>query len=450
MGGENVRAFPRLLRTCVSKRSLAEGKLIHAHIIKSGIQHDIYLGNNLVHMYVRCTSIVDARQVFDKMPERNTISWTAMIAGYAQNNYGEEALKLYCEMHRIDMQANQFTFASVLRACARLAALDQGRQIHAHIIGTEFESNVFVGSALVDMYAKCRNIDDARNMFEKMSERDAVSWNAMIAGYALNGHGEEALNHFNHMQNAGIKPYQATFSSVLMACATLIFLEPGKQVHGHTIKTGLESDVFVGSALLDMYAKCGSIQDAQNVFGKITARDAISWNAMIAGYAHHGLGKEVLRVFKQMKREGMKPNSSTFISVLSACSHAGLVEEGHGHFDSMFRDHEVTPKMEHYACMVDLLGRAGCLDEAHDFIRKMPFEPGVVTWRTLLGACRIHGDVVLAEHAAKRIFKLEPQDTPTWVLLSNVYAAACRWDDVSKVRKIMKDRGMIRNEPERS
>eukprot|EP01018_Ginkgo_biloba_P029523 Gb_22658 [translate_table: standard] len=433
--------FSSVLSACASISALGPAKEIHKHIIQTGFESDVFIGSALVDIYAKCGNIEDARNLFDKFPARNMVCWTAMITGYMQNGRGEEALKLFRQMRRTGMKPNQFTFTSITGACAGLAALEEGAQVHNQIIKTGYESDVFVCSALVDMYGKCGSIEYASKLFYRMP-KNAVSWNAMISGFAQNGHGEEALKFFCQMQMEGIKPNEVTFPVVLSACTSLVALGQGMKIHNHTIKTGLEFNVFVGSALVDMYAKCGSIRNAYEVFTNMPKRNEVSWNAMMAGYAQHGRGKEALHLFEQMQQDGMTPNHITFISVLSACSHVGLVDEGRRYFKSMIRDYNIIPIQDHYACMVDLFARAGHLDEAKHIINEMPFEPGAVIWRTLLGACKIHGNMELAQHAAECILELEPQDAATYVLMSNIYAVAGRLDDAAKMRKLMDERGV--------
>eukprot|EP01018_Ginkgo_biloba_P019248 Gb_37820 [translate_table: standard] len=421
--------------------ALQQGKLIHGYIIKNGFD-SVVVSNAIIDMYAKCGSINTARQLFYKMSERDVISWSAMIAGYAQNGHASEALTLLNEMQLQDMKPNLVTIVGVLPACTQSSALQQGKQIHGYIIKNGFESEIIVDNALIDMYAKCGSIDTARKVFDKMCIRNVVSWSAILAGYVKNGNGNEALSLFNEMQLQEIKPNSVTITSVLPACAILSALQQGKQIHGYIIRNGLESELVVGNALIDMYAKCGTIGFAHQVFDKMSERDMVSWSAIIAGHGMHGLGKDALSLFSQMQLEGMKPDHITFVSVLSACSHAGLVDEGWQYFNCMSRDHCITPKVEHYSCMVDLLGRSGHLDKAHEFIQKMPLEPNAVVWGALLGACRIHGNIVLGEHVAERLFELEPHNVGCCVLLSNIYAKAGRWDDVAKVRTTMKDMGL--------
>jgi len=477
----NQFAYASVLRACACSMALEQGKQVHADVFKRGLYSDVYLGSALVDMYAKCGNVEYAQRVFNEMPERNVVSWNGMISGYDQNAHGNEALELFCQMQNADddVMPDQFTFATVVSACATLLALKQGKQLHGHVIRTVVSPDIFLGNALVDMYSKCGSVEDAHQVFDKMPERDVVSWTALIAGYAKsasfneahsvfeqmpernvvswnaiisgcaqNGHSEEAIRLFWQMKQEGVYPTHYTFGNVLSACASLATLQHGKQVHAHVVKagfqfkTGLDSDVFVGNSLVDMYAKCGNIDDARLAFDKIVERDGVSWNAMIVGYAQNGHGNKALELFQQMLQEGMNPDHITMIGVLSACSHAGLVDEGRHYFNSMSQDHFITPLPDHYACMIDILGRAGYLDEAKDFIISMPFKADAIMWGAMLGACRIHGNVELGKWAAEHIFELDPQNSGPYVLLSNIYADAGRWGDVDKVRKLMKDRGV--------
>eukprot|EP01018_Ginkgo_biloba_P008587 Gb_26466 [translate_table: standard] len=531
----NPSTYSSLLQSCIYSKALPEGKLVHTHISDSGFKPDIYLATKLVTLYAKCGSLVTARRVFNEMTERNVVSCNVMITAYSRHGFNEESLKLFYEMQQTGVRPDQFTFASILPACANLTAMKCGKEIHGGILRSGFQSDAFVGSALVDMYVKCGSIDNARQVFDKMAERNVVSWNAMIAGYAQYGHLDEALQLFQimpqqnliswnamvagyaqnghihealelfrkmperdviswtaiiagyahnglvdealdvfhkmpernvvswtamiagyaqngypvealklfqQMQLIGVKPNPVTFASVLPACASVTAFNHGREVHEDIIRSGFQSNTFVANALLDMYAKCGSIEDAHQVFDKMHRRTVVSWTAMIVGYAMHGYGPKALQLFGQMRHSGMEPNNVTFIGVLSACCHAGLVDDGCQYFDRMAQDYHITPAMEHYCCMVDLLGRAGRLDEVEEFINKMPLKPDVTVWRTLLGVCRIHTNIKLGELAVEHLFELDPQNASHYVLLSNIYAASGRWDDVGKVRKMMKDRSI--------
>jgi pentatricopeptide repeat protein len=436
----NELTFVSVVNACAILMDLKFGKQVHAYMIRSGFQCQVSVCNAIVTMYAKCQTIEDALYVFDKMQERDLISWNAMIAGYAYNGRCEEALKLSFQMKQIGVKLNQFTYASILSVSSSLPAFEEGKQLHGHIIQTGFDSNAFVGSALVDMYAKSGSIQCARQVLDKMPEQDVISCNAMIAGYVQYGYGEEALKLFCQMQHTGLESDEATFASIVSACANLAVLEHGRHIHAHIFCIGFESSMSVVNALVTMYAKCGDIEDARKVFEKMIERDVVSWNAMIVGHAQHGDGVEALRLFDQMLLTGIRPDAITFLGVLSACSHIGLVDRGHYYFHSMRHEHNITPRMDHHACMIDLLGRAGCLDEAEDFINKMPFQPDVSIWVALLSACRVHGNIEIGKHVAQLLFDLEPQNTSSYVLLSNIYSAAGRWDDAAKVRKMMKDR----------
>ncbi|KAJ7528371.1 hypothetical protein O6H91_15G000800 [Diphasiastrum complanatum] len=431
-----------LLKACASLAALEQGKQLHSEIIKRGFQSDVVVGSTLVNMYAKCGCTEDARELFDNMSERDVISWNAMIAGYAQNGLGKEALALYEQMKQEGVQPDNVTLVLLLKVCASIAALEQGKQLHYEIIKRGFQSDVVVGSTLVNMYAKCGCTEDARELFDNMSERDVVSWTAMIAGHAQNGLGKEALALYEQMKQEGVQPDNVTLVLLLNACASLAALEQGKQLHSVIMKRDFQSDVVVGSTLVDMYAKCGCTEGARELFDNMSERDVVSWNAMIAGYAQNGLGKEALALFEQMQREGTKPNEVTYISVLSACAHSGLVDQGRYFFDSMCKNQGVTPTKEHYACMVDLLGRAGCLADAELFINKMPIQPDIVVWMTLLGAARNHGHAEIGRRAFDRVVQLDPKNAAPYVLLSNIYAAAGKKDELAKIRNQMKEAGV--------
>ncbi|KAJ7551491.1 hypothetical protein O6H91_06G017400 [Diphasiastrum complanatum] len=431
-----------LLKACASISALEQGKQIYSDIIKSSFESDVIVRTALVDMYAKCGCIEDAHEVFRKLSERDVVSWNAMIAGYAKLGLGKEVLALYEQMKQEDVQPDSVTYVTLLNACASIAALEQGKQVHSHIIKSGFEPDVIMASALVDMYAKCGSVEHARQVFNKMTERDVVSWNAMIAGYAQNGLGKEALALYEQMRQEDLQPNYVTYVVLLNACASIAALEQGKQLHAHIIKSGFDLDVVLGNTLVNFYTKCGSIEHALQVFNDMHERDVVSWNAMIAGYAKQGLGKEVLTLLEQMQSEGRKPNEVTYVCVLSACSHSGLVDEGRHLFDSMCEDNGVTPTVDHCACMVDLLGRAGCVADAEDFVKRMPIQPNALVWMTLLGAARNHGHVEVGRRAFDSIMKLEPENAAAYVLLSNIYAAAGRMDAVAKIRKTMKDASM--------
>lgn len=434
--------FSSVISASVNLSDIQQGKQVHAHIIQAGFDSHVTVNNALITMYFKYESSEDAYQVFSEMPLKDGVSWNAIIVGYAQHRQGEKALEFFEQMIGVGMKPDNYTLASVLSAYANLEALDQGRQFHAHVITTGFELNAIVGSALVDMYSKSGSRDDARRVFDRLPERDAIVWNTMISGYSQSDYCDEALKLFTQMLRGGLKPDECSFVCVLSACAGLAARDQGKQIHGVIIRTEFASYVSVGNALVTLYAKCGSIEEARHMFNKMPKQDSVTCNAMIAGYAQHGCGMKALQLFEEMLKAGIKPNPVTFISVLSACSHAGLVDEGRYYFESMNRDHSITPSKDHYSCMIDILGRAGYLEEAEKFIQNMPFEPDAIGWAALLGACRSQGNIELGSRVAEQLFKLEPANAAPYVVLANMYASAGRWNDVSRVRKMMKDRGV--------
>lgn len=392
-------------------------------------------------MYVKFNMLDDARELFDQMPERDFVSWTTMISAYANAKLNDKALEFLILMLREGVKPNMYTYSSVLRACDGLSNL---KQLHANIIKSGLDSDIYVRSALIDIYSKWSQTGNALRVFNEMATEDLVIWNSIIAGFAQNGDSDEALKLFKRMKRAGFPAEQATLTSVLRACTGLALLELGRQVHVHVFK--YDQDLILNNALLDMYCKCGSLEDADTVFTRMVVKDVISWSTMIAGLAQNGYSREALRLFESMKVSGLKPNYITFLGALFACSHAGLLEAGWYHFRSMKKLFGVDPGREHYCCMIDLLGRAGKLDDALELINEMECGPDVATWRTLLGACRVHRNVDLAIHAAKQILRLYPQDAGTYILLSNIYANAQRWNDVAQIRRTMNDMG-IRKEP---
>ncbi|KAJ7527173.1 hypothetical protein O6H91_16G040000 [Diphasiastrum complanatum] len=437
-----IHTYVCLLKGCSRRKALAEGKQVHALIVQSVLDSNILLANTLIRMYSKCGSVLHAHKVFSNMPRHDVYSWTAIISAYADSGEVQEAINLFQQMQETGLAPDKVLFVVVLKACASLAILEQGKQLHSEIIKRGFQSDVVVGNTLVNMYAKCGCTEDARELFDNMSERDVVSWNAMIAGYAQNGLCKEALTLYEEMKQEGVHPDNVTFVLLLKACANLAALEQGKQLHSEIRKRGFQSNVVVCSTLVDMYAKCGCTEDARELFDNMSEQDVVSWTVMIAGYAQNGLAQEALALFEQMQREGTKPNEVTYISVLSACVHSGLVDQGRYVFDSMCKNHGVTPTNEHYACMVDLLGRAGCLADAEHFINKMPIQPDSVVWMTLLGAARNQGHVEIGRRAFDHVVKLEPKNAAPYVLLSNIYATAGRKDELAKIRNEMKEAGV--------
>ena len=437
--------YMSLLNDCASTGALEWVKEVHSHILEAGYESDVRVGSALIHMYAKCGSIEDAAVVFDSMKERNIITWNVMIGAYAGSGRGVEAYDLYVKMIEECFQPNAVTYMSLLNDCGSAGALEWVKEVHSHILEAGYESDVRVGSALIHMYAKCGSIEDAAVVFDSMKERDVITWTVMIGAYAGSGRGVEAYDLCLKMKEEGFQPDAVTYVSLLNDCGSAGALEWVKDVHRHILEGGHESDVRVGSALVHMYAKSGSIEDAQLVFERMEECDVMTWNIMIGGLGQHGRGQDALELFRKMKADGLVPDAYSFVALLSACSHAGLVDEGRQIFCAM-KDYCVEPTVVHYTCMVDLLGRAGLLEETKRLISSMPVEANAGTWGALLGACRTYGNVELGELAAKEVMKLEPADASPYVLLSNIYAAAGQWDQVAFVRHMMQERG-IRKEP---
>ena len=439
----NKITYLSILKACASPLSLKWGREVHVLIRRDGLESDVRVGTSLIQMYAKCGSIEEARQAFDNLTNRNVVSWTAMVGANAGSGRGVEAYDLYLKMKEEGFQPDAVTYISLLNDCASTGALEWVKDVHRHILEGGYESDVRVGNALVHMYAKSGSIEDAAVVFDRMKERDLITWNVMIGAYAGSCRGVVAYDLYLKVKEEGFQPDAVTYMSLLNDCASTGALEWVKDVHRHILEGGHESDVRVGNALVHMYAKSGSIEDAQLVFERMEECDVMTWNIMIGGLGQHGRGQDALELFRKMKADGLVPDAYSFVALLSACSHAGLVDEGRQLFCAM-KDYGVEPTVVHYSCMVDLLGRAGLLEETKRFINSLPVEADAGTWGALLGACRTYGNVELGELAAKEVMKLDPADASPYVLLSNIYAAAGQWDQVSFIRHLMQERGICK------
>ncbi|CAN6444427.1 unnamed protein product [Victoria cruziana] len=434
--------FTSVVSACTELESLSLGQQLHSRIIKADLATDVCVGCCLIDMYAKCSengSMEDSRKVFDRMTKHNVMSWTALISGYVQSA-GDDvaAIKLFWRMKHGDVQPNEYTFSSALKACANSSALETGEQIYALVVKAGLAALDAVSNAFVSMYARSGKMDEAQKAFNFMFEKNLISYNVMVDGYVKSQRTDDAFMLVQEIDNIGVRPSNFTFSSLLSAAASLGAMTIGQQLHCQLSKSGFSSDPCVGNSLISMYSRCGNIDDALKVFSRMPVRNLISWTSIINGLAKHGFGIETLELFHQMVESGVRPNEVTFVGVLSACGHAGLVDEGWKYFDSMSSSHGITPRMEHYACLVDLLGRSGCLEKALSFIYSMPFKANALVWRALLSACRTHGNMEIGKTAAKRIAELEPDDPAAYVLLSNLYAASGLWDSASHIRTAMK------------
>ncbi|KAL3819156.1 hypothetical protein ACJIZ3_005061 [Penstemon smallii] len=442
----NLFTLSSALKACAALGLQELGKQFHANLIKMEIMKDPFVSVGLIDMYCKCYLIKDAEVVYRRMPQKDFIAINAMISGHSQNGEGIEALSLFVDMYKQKMEIDQATLLAVLNATAHLQDTKICKQVHALIAKSGYQADNFVLNSLVDSYGKCSQVHDAARVFEECSTADLPSYTSMMTTYAQYGHGEEALKLYLKLLHRNHKPDSFICSSLLNACANLSAYEQGKQIHVHVLKLGLISDVFAGNSLVNMYAKCGSIEDAGCAFSEVPEKTVVSWSAMIGGLAQHGQGKEAVQLFNDMLKDGISPNHVTLVCVLSACNHAGLVNEAQWYFETMREQFGIEPTQEHYACMIDALGRAGKLDKAVDLVNNMPFEANATIWGTLLGAAKIHKDVELGQRAAEMLYILEPEKSGTHVILANIYASARSWENVAKVRRLMKDSN-VKKEP---
>ncbi|KAJ7956887.1 Pentatricopeptide repeat-containing protein [Quillaja saponaria] len=500
--------FTNILSSCAAIEALDIGREVHSFILKLGFSSYIPVANSLLSMYAKSGDPVMAKVIFDRMRlknvsswntmislhmqygqvdiarvlfeqmnERDGVTWNSMIAGYHQQGLDIEALDLFSNMLKASSsKPDKFTLSSILSACSKLQILKLGKQIHAHIIITNFDVSGVVGNALISMYARSGGIEiaqkvieqmgtsnlnviaftslldgfvkigvlkPAREIFDSLKDRDIVAWTAMIVGYVQNGLTNDALELFRSMITEGPKPNSYTLATILSVSSSLASLDHGKQIHARAIRSAEVFSVSVGNALITMYAKAGSLTGARQVFNQICwNRETVSWTSMIIALAQHGLGEEAIELFEKMLQFGMKPDHITYVGVLSACTHVGLVEQGRFYFNLMKNVHHIEPTLSHYASMVDLFGRAGMLEEAYNFIRSMPIEPDAIAWGSLLAACRIHKNVDLAKVAAERLLLIDPNNSGAYSALANTLSACAKWDDAAKIRKSMKERAV--------
>ncbi|CAI0543789.1 unnamed protein product [Linum tenue] len=432
-----------VLKGCAKSGHLKEGKLLHSVAIKTGQEVDEFVASCLVDMYSKCGMTGYALQVFKRIKDPDLVTWSAMISGLDQQGCSHDAAELYKAMVLAGVRPNQYIFSSLVSAATNVHF---GRQVHTHIIKNCNDSNDFVRTALIDMYAKGRCIEDAVAVFNRLVDRDLFTWTTMIDGYAKTNQPEMALKHFVDMQSEGVKPNEFTIASCLNACSHMATLEGGQQLHSMVVKAGHTGDIIVATAITDMYGKCGCLEDAEANFKYMVLRDAVSWNTIIAVYAYHSQGENALQAYRMMIEKGFLPDEATFLSILSVCSNMGLVEEGKKHFESMSKVYGITPTLEHYACVVNILSRAGQFDEVEAFIKEQKLSTHALIWETVLGACKLHGNLDLGETAARKLFELQPKEDSAYIFLSNIFASKGRWDDVQKIRVLMSEEG-IKKEP---
>ncbi|XAR51326.1 hypothetical protein NMG60_11005926 [Bertholletia excelsa] len=459
-----------LIDKCKSTNQLLQ---IHASLIRYGLDDHPILSFKLQRCYSSVGRLDYSSSLFERTQNPNVFFYTSIIHGHAVNNFHERALDLYVRMLTQGVEPNAFTFSAVLKSCP----LELGKALHSQALKFGCDSDTYVRTALVDVYAKGGDVVSARHLFDTMpdrslvsltamitcyskhgdldegrllfdatEEKDVVCWNVMIDGYAQHGRPNESLALFRQMLALKLKPNEVTLLAVLSACGQLGAVASGRWVHSYIVNHRIQLSPHVATALVDMYSKCGSLEDARLVFDSIQDKDVVAWNSMIVGYAMHGFKKDALQLFTNMCSRGIQPTDITFIGILTACAHAGSVSEGKKFFNLMREQYQLSPKIEHYGCMVNLLGRAGYLDEAYELIQDMKINPDPVLWGTLLGACRLHGNTKLGEKIANLLLSQNLANSGTYVLLSNIYAASGNFNGVAKVRALMKETG-VQKEP---
>lgn len=426
-----------MMKACGELGDLKLGSCVHGVVFKRGFDSERVILSGLIDMYGKNYDWRGACNVFDEMSEQDTICWTSVISALTRNDLFEEALGLFCEMgRRYGLCPDASTFGTVLTACGNLGRLRQGKEVHGRVVRDGICGNVVVESSLVDMYGKCGLVDYSQRIFDRMTNRNSVSWCALLGGYCRKGDFNVVIELFRGMDVADLY----SFGTVIRACAGLAAVRHGKEVHCQYLKRGGWRDVIVESALVDLYAKCGCIDFAYKIYVHMPVRNLVTWNSMISGFAQNGRGEDAVRLFDEMIKEGIKPDYITLTSVLFACSHAGLVDQGRKYFLSMSEYYGLKPGIEHYSCMVDLLCRAGEIEEAEDLIQNSEFTDDTSLRASLLGGCTTSTNSTVAERIAKKMMELDPGYHLSYVLLANIYSAVGRWDDALKIRKLMQNR----------
>lgn len=431
-----------VLPACSEEILLLSLKELHGYAFRHEFQKDELVANAFIAAYAKCGALDCAERVFCGIERKTVSSWNALIGAHAQNGILRKALNLYVVMRDSGLDPDGFTIGSLLLACSRLKFLRCGKEIHGFMLRNGLENDEFIGISLLSLYIQCDSMLPAKLFFDMMENKSLVCWNAMISGFSQNELPCEAIDIFRQMLSSGIKPQEIAVTAVLGACSKVSSLRLGKEVHSFTLKALFSEDTYVTCALIDMYAKCGCMEQSQNIFDRGNEKDEAVWNVIIAGYGIHGHGLKAIELFEVMQNKGCRPDSFTFLGVLIACNHAGLVAEGLKYLGLMQCVYGVKPKLEHYACVVDMLGRAGRLNEALNLVNEMPDEPDSGIWSSLLSSCRNYGDLEIGEEVSKKLLELEPDKAENYVLLSNLYAGLGKWDEVRKVRQRMKENGL--------
>ncbi|CAD6211834.1 unnamed protein product [Miscanthus lutarioriparius] len=432
--------FTLALTACARLGDLDAAEAVRVRAFAAGYGRDVFVCSALLHLYSRCGAMGDAIKVFDGMPRKDRVAWSTMVAGFVSAGRPVEALGMYSRMREHGVVEDEVVMVGVIQACTSTGNIRMGASVHGHLLRHGMRMDVVTATSLVDMYAKNGHFDVARQVFRMMPYRNVVSWSALISGFAQNGRADEALDLFREISTSGLQPDSGALVSALLACAGVGFLKLGKSIHGFILRR-LEFQCILGTAVLDMYSKCGSLESAQKLFNELSSRDLVLWNAMIACCGTHGCGHDALALFQELNETGIKPSHATFASLLSALSHSGLVEEGKFWFDRMIKEFGIEPAEKHYVCIVDLLARSGLVEEANEMLASMQTEPTIAIWVALLSGCLNNKKLELGETIAKKILESQPEDIGVLALVSNLYAAAKKWDKVREIKKLMKDSG---------
>ncbi|CAJ1960870.1 unnamed protein product [Sphenostylis stenocarpa] len=433
-----------MLSACDGLEFSSVTKMVHGLVFVGGFEREVTVGNALITSYFKCGCFSEGKQVFYEMLEKNVVTWTAVISGLAKNEFFEDGLRLFNQMRSGSVSPNSLTYLSALMACSGLQALLEGRKIHGMLWKLGMQSDLCIESALMDLYSKCGSLEAAWQIFEFAEELDEVSLTVILVAFTQNGLEEEAIQIFMRMVKLGIEVDPSMVSAILGVFGVGTSLTLGKQIHSLIIKKNFSQNLFVSNGLINMYSKCGDLYDSMQVFHEMTRKNSVSWNSVIAAYARYGDGFRALQFYDDMRVEGIAPTDVTFLSLLHACSHAGFVEKGMEFLESMTRDHRLSPRSEHYACVVDMMGRAGLLKEAKKFIEGLPENPGVLVWQALLGACSIHGDSEMGKYAADKLFLATPDSPAPYVLMANIYSSEGKWKERARTIKRMKEMGVAK------
>ncbi|XP_068661832.1 pentatricopeptide repeat-containing protein At4g08210 [Aristolochia californica] len=438
--------FPCALKACSVTAAVTMGKQVHCYMVKSGFLLGCFCGSALVDVYSKCGEINEAVKMFDEHEAAESLGlgriglWNSVISGYVCNDHNSTALVMVSRAHKLGLVFDSYTFGSVLKACTQ--NLNFGRQVHGLIITSGHHLDSVVGSGLTGMYAKCGKIEKALKIFSGIPVKDLVAWGGLITGCAQEGFSKLALSLFKDMVHLKLQVDEFVVSSVLKVCSNLTGLECGKQIHAYSVKNGYVLDSVTVTSLIDMYSKCGSIDDGIKLFEGTNVRDTICWTGIIVGCGQNGRADEAMHFFIEMLRSGISPNEITILGILSACRHAGLVEDARGLFWSMRTEYGLVPQLEHYCCMVDILGRAGLFEEVEKLINEMPYEPNETIWRSLLVACDTHNNLLLGKCAANRLVAICPNDVSAFVTLSNIFARLGMWTESTKLRDVAREVGL--------